>query len=196
MKPWHLLASMISTDEKLLSRDPFADPGQVTQEWLMVCNQTFFWLATLTICIIHTGCFEWDWFIISSTKSKRDNLVKNEKKMSDGMYISIRQLNIFFDEAKTWHWIACWFCWISLNSPVFSQYEFILNLTDLFVVYFRFSNRDSIILHKKQHNQEKTHFCSICLKGEFQLTASTLWTILTFSFGNCRSKPRPVFLGR
>ena len=57
MKPWLLLASMISTDEKLLSRDPFADPGQVTQEWLMVCNQTFFWLATLTICIIHTGCF-------------------------------------------------------------------------------------------------------------------------------------------
>ena len=35
-----------------------------------------------------------------------------------------------------------------------------------FFVYFRFSNRDSIILHKKQHNQEKTHFCSICLKGK------------------------------
>ena len=30
---------MISTDEKLLSRDLSADPGQVTQEWLMVCNQ-------------------------------------------------------------------------------------------------------------------------------------------------------------
>ena len=35
-----------------------------------------------------------------------------------------------------------------------------------FAKIFRFSNRDSIILHKKQHNQEKTHFCSICLKGK------------------------------
>ena len=53
-----------------------------------------------------------------------------------------------------------------------------LYLTMIFLIFFfRFSNRDSIILHKKQHNQEKTHFCSICLKGEFQLIASTLWII-------------------
>ena len=42
-------------------------------------------------------------------------------------------------------------------------------------VYFsyRFTNRDSIILHKKQHNQEKTHFCSVCLKGFYKASCLT-----------------------
>ena len=34
--------------------------------------------------------------------------------------INRRRLHIFFTQAKTWHWIVCWFSWISLNSPVFA----------------------------------------------------------------------------
>ena len=31
-----------------------------------------------------------------------------------------------------------------------------------------FSNRDSAILHRKQHNNEKTHFCTQCSKEFFK----------------------------
>ena len=31
-----------------------------------------------------------------------------------------------------------------------------------------FSNRDSAILHRKQHNNERTHFCRDCGKGFFK----------------------------
>ena len=31
-----------------------------------------------------------------------------------------------------------------------------------------FTNRDSAILHRKQHNNERTHFCSDCGKGFFK----------------------------
>ena len=38
---------------------------------------------------------------------------------------------------------------------------------------FRFSNRDSIILHQKQHRNERTHFCMVCDKGFFKSSCLT-----------------------
>ena len=34
--------------------------------------------------------------------------------------INRRQLHIFFNQAKTWRMIVCWFCWISLFLPEFT----------------------------------------------------------------------------
>ena len=34
--------------------------------------------------------------------------------------MNMRQLHILFNEAKTWHWIVCWFLWIYLFLPVFA----------------------------------------------------------------------------
>ena len=36
------------------------------------------------------------------------------------------------------------------------------------IILIRFTNRDSIILHRKQHTKQKTHFCSICNKGFYK----------------------------
>ena len=33
---------------------------------------------------------------------------------------------------------------------------------------FRFTNRDSIILHRKQHTNTRTHVCQVCDKGFFK----------------------------
>ena len=44
----------------------------------------------------------------------------------------------------------------------------ISSIYKLSIIYFRFTNRDSIILHRKQHTKQKTHFCSICNKGFYK----------------------------
>ncbi len=42
-----------------------------------------------------------------------------------------------------------------------------LNL-NLSILHFSFNNRDSIILHRKQHTNSRTHFCVVCNKGFFK----------------------------
>ena len=59
-------------------------------------------------------------------------------------------------------------------APTDNSYSIVnWSLIITFFFCFSFSNRDSIILHKKQHNQEKTHFCSICFKGFYKASCLT-----------------------
>ena len=37
--------------------------------------------------------------------------------------MNLRQFHIFFNQAKTWHWIVCWFLCIYLFLPVFAWYD-------------------------------------------------------------------------
>ena len=41
-----------------------------------------------------------------------------------------------------------------------------------------FTNRDSAILHRKQHNNERTHFCTECSKGFFKASCLQVFVII------------------
>ena len=64
------------------------------------------------------------WYFVVTFKSMR-RLWKNTTRIRFAMkysLISMRQFHIFFNWAKNWHQIVCWFSWIFLNSPVFAWY--------------------------------------------------------------------------
>ena len=49
-----------------------------------------------------------------------DTKMTSQKLSNLYSLINMRQLQILFNEAKTWHHIVCWFLWIYLFLPVFA----------------------------------------------------------------------------